>query len=227
MAPESPSPLLGPPSPVGLVRIEYRGFQNIGDHREFGFGILRPEGVTEFRLHIPSAAFGDGRIRLQDGPDVCYQKLLRVVAGVQPVDAEDVIPIDDADLASYREAHTKVARHRKSWTPPVPDPSMPAVSRPAIVRRPSRAPSAVPATVEPDGVPRFEEGQRVSHAAFGPGVMASSRGGHTVVFFDGDGRKTFVTSIVKLEILSPPHTWETGPRGQNRLCAPSSTVPRS
>jgi hypothetical protein len=28
----------------------------------------------------------------------------------------------------------------------------------------------------------------------------------------------FVTSLLKVDVLSPPHTWETGPRGKNRPC---------
>jgi hypothetical protein len=215
MAAESLPPSL---STAGFVRIEYRGFENSAEHREFRFRIFRPDGFTEFRLHIPMAAFGDGRIRLQDGPDACYQKLLRVVAAGEGASVE-AIPVDDADLASYREAHTKVAKHRKSWTPPVPDPSADVISTPAIVRRLPRTASAAPVpSVVDSGGPRFEEGQRVSHAVFGDGVMASSSGGHTVVCFDEAGRKTFVTSIVKLDVLSPAHTWETGPRGQNRPC---------
>ena len=216
MFPESPRPLGPPPPLAGFVRVEYCGFANVPGHREFRFRILRREGSVEHRLHIPMAAFGDGRIRLQDGPDVCYQKLLQVVAG--PEGVTDAIPIDDADLASYRVAHTKVAKHRKSWTPPVVDPST-TEAPPAVVRRRPTPPATVrAAATAPSGAPAFEKGQRVSHAVFGPGVMASSFGGHTVVCFDGEGRKTFVTSIVKLEVLSAPDTWETGPKGQNRPC---------
>ena len=62
----------------------------------------------------------------------------------------------------------------------------------------------------------LEEGQRVSHAVYGAGVTASSTGGHTVVRFDDEGSKTFVTSMVELVVLSAPHTWQTSPRGKNK-----------
>src|SRR5687768_42297 len=95
-------PLFPPPSPPsspgGFVRIEYRGFGNLEKHREFRFRIIRPEGASEIRLHIVMAAFGDGRIRLQDGPDVCYQRLLRFVEAAEV--NVDLITIDDAELAS-------------------------------------------------------------------------------------------------------------------------------
>jgi len=33
---------------------------------------------------------------------------------------------------------------------------------------------------------------------------------------DDDVRRRFVTSLLDLEVLSAPHTWETSPRGRNR-----------
>ncbi len=64
---------------------------------------------------------------------------------------------------------------------------------------------------------RLDQGQRVQHAQFGAGVVTvSSSDRHTIIHFDEGGPKTFVTSMLNVEILSPPHTWETGPRGKNR-----------
>ena len=90
-------------------------------------------------------------------------------------------------------------------------------------RKEPRAPSSRALPVAPlvpgGGSPALEEGQRVSHAVFGAGVTASSSGGRTAVHFDLNGPKTFVTALLKLEVLSAPGTWETGPRGKNRPCA--------
>jgi hypothetical protein len=58
-------------------------------------------------------------------------------------------------------------------------------------------------------------------------VTTSSSGGHTVVRFDQDGLKTFITSMLDVAVLSAPHTWETGPRGNNRPCASTSLPPLS
>jgi hypothetical protein len=49
--------------------------------------------------------------------------------------------------------------------------------------------------------------------------MSSPSGGHTVVCFDEDGLRRFVTSMLEVDVLSAPHAWETGPRGKNRPCA--------
>ena len=200
-----------PPSPGGFVRVEYLDFQNVAEHREFRLRVYGPGGSTEFRFRIAIAAFGAGRIRLQDGPDVCYQKLLRAVAAGETV-SPGVMTIDDVDLASYREAHTQVPKH-KSWTDSSPPTG--AIVPPKQPRTPSLQLPAAP-LVTNEGA--LEEGQRVRHALFGVGVTTSSSGGHTVVSFDQDGPKRFVTSMLKVDVLSGPHTWETGPRGKNRPC---------
>jgi hypothetical protein len=200
-----------PLSPRSPVRVEYLDFKNLPDYREYRLASYGPDGPSEFRFRIASAAFDAGQVRLQDGPEVCYQALMQAIAAGQTTSA-DVVTIDDAGLASYREAH---APKRRSWTPPS------SVSGPFVPPTPPRrrSPEAVVAPPAPrDAAPAFDDGRRVSHAAFGVGVTTSSSGGHTTVCFDEKGPKTFVTSMLKLELLSAPHTWETSPRGKNRLC---------
>ncbi len=209
-----PAPVPSPPAPRRSVRVEYLDFQNLAEHREFRLRVYGPDGSTESRFRIPIAAFGAGRVRLQDGPEVCYQKLLRALAAGEAA-GPDVITIDDADLASYREAHTPVRKHRSGWTPaPPPTPAL-------LPPKPPRAPSpqrSGPAPVTDDPARALEEGQRVRHAIFGVGVTTSSSRGHTVVCFDEGGTKTFITSMLKVDVLSAPHEWETSPRGKNRPC---------
>jgi hypothetical protein len=202
-----------PTFPRRLVRVEYLGFQDVPDYREYRLAVCWPDGPAELRFRIEAAAFGDGRVRLQDGPDVCYQKLLRAVAAGETF-SPDVVTIDDAELDGYRTAHTPVPKHRP-WTTPLP--SKPAVVTPAepSLQRPQPAPVA--ALVTRDAEAGRDEGRRVSHAAFGVGVIMSSSRGHTTVCFDEGGPKTFVKSMVELEVLSEPHVWETGRRGKNRL----------
>jgi hypothetical protein len=49
--------------------------------------------------------------------------------------------------------------------------------------------------------------------------MNPSSGGRTVISFDEHGPRTFVTSLLEVDLLSAPHTWETTIRGKNRPCA--------
>lgn len=214
MSTEAPAP----PSPLHRsLRIEYLDFQNVADMREYRFHVYGPDSSIEFRLRIDLAAFRAAGVRIQDGPDVCYQKLLGTVAAGETVNTE-VMLIDGAELVRYREAHTHVPK-RRAWTPapaaeaeaaPIPPPKRPRTFAPP---RP-----AAPVLVASPKPPSLEAGQRVSHAVFGVGVTAAAASrDHIVVRFDDhDGPKTFVTSMLKVEVLSAPHTWETGPRGTNR-----------
>jgi hypothetical protein len=190
------------------TRVEYLDYQSLPDYREYRLAVRAPEGSAEFRFRIPIAAFAAKRMLLQDGPDVCYQSS-RTARGRR--DAEpDAVTIDDVELASYREAH---AGRRASWTS-ASRPKPESVRRTPPAPRPRLPVAAPPATGET--APAFDDGQRVSHAIFGVGVTMASSGAHTSVHFDDDVRRTFVTSLLTLEVLSAPHAWETGPRGKNR-----------
>jgi hypothetical protein len=210
-----PPTAASPPSPGRSLRVEYLDFQNLAGLREYRLRAYGPEGSNEFRFRIALASFSAARVRLQDGPDVCYQKVLRAVAAGEAA-SPDAIEIDEGELTLFREAHTPVLKHRSSWTPLSPPTPTVAPRRPQITPFP---PLPVAPILTKEGERGLEEGQRVSHAVFGVGVTTSSSGGHTVVRFDEDGPKTFVTSMLKVDVLSAPHTWETGPRGKNRPCS--------
>ena len=201
-----------PPQRLGSsTRVEYLDYQTLPDYREYRLTVRAPEGSAEFRFRIPIAAFAAKRMLLQDGPDVCYQKLLRTLASGETPSPE-AVTIDDAELASYRETHTPAPR-RGSWTS-ASSPKPESAQRTPPAPRPRLPVAAPPATGET--APAFDEGQRVSHAIFGVGVTMASSGAYTSIHFDDDVLRTFVTSLLTLEVLSAPHTWKTGPRGKNR-----------
>jgi hypothetical protein len=182
------------------------------------------DNSAEVRFRIPIAAFAAERVLLQDGPDVCYQRLARMLAaGEAP--GREVIAIDDAELAAYREAHARPPRRPAS--PQAPPKRAPSAAR--IAASHPKLPVAAPLPVAmPE--PGFDPGQRVHHSVFGEGVTVASRGGRTSVRFDDHGVRTFVTSMLKAEALSAPHEWEPGPSGENRLrdveAAPPATRKR-
>ena len=169
-------------------------------------------------MRIANAAFDAHRVRMQDGPDLCYQKLMRVIAaGVSA--PPDVITIDDGDFFSYRDEHTVVPK-RRSWAPSSPvTPVVGPRKQPQYQARTPRTVSPrlpVAPLVPKDTEPTFAEGQRVNHAVFGMGVTTATTSARTVVTFDRVGAKSFVTSMLELEVLSAAHTWETSLRGVNR-----------
>jgi hypothetical protein len=207
--PLTPPPVSPPRTPVRVVRVEYVDFQDVAEYREFRFRVRVLDGSTEVRARIAVAAFGPGRMRFQDGPDLCYRKVVEAVAAAGDTATPETITIDEASLAGYAEGHKNVQKHR-SWSSPVAT----ATAGPA---GPAALPSARAAAATP--LPVLEGGQRVSHAIFGLGVMSSPSGGRTVISFDQDGPRTFVTRLLEVDLLSAPHTWETTVRGKNRPCS--------
>jgi hypothetical protein len=200
-----------PPSQRQAIRIEYLDYQSQVDYREYRLAVHLAEGTEEVRLRVPIAAFSANRVLLQDGPDVCYQRLLRMLSAGEALSG-GVITVDGAELAAYREAHTPAPR--RSVTPESSPKRAPVTRTPVPEKRPKLPVAAAPPAAETEQA--FDEGQRVSHSIFGAGVTMASGGGRTSVQFDDHGVRTFVTSMLELEVLSAAHQWEAGPRGKNR-----------
>ena len=211
----TPVPVSPPRTPVRVVRVEYVDFQDVGEYREFRFRVRVLDGSTEVRARIAVVAFGPGRMRLQDGPDLCYRKVVEAVAAAGDAATPETIMIEEADLAGYAEGHKTVPKHR-SWSSPSPETPATAAPEDSAAQPIARRASAI---VMPAPEAVLEGGQRVCHPVFGLGVMSPPSGGRTVVCFDEDGPKTFVTALLEVDILSAPHTWETSARGKNRPCA--------
>jgi hypothetical protein len=103
------TPSTGGHDPARHFTLEYIGFRNAGDRREY---ILRARFGTDARdytLWIAHAAFAARQALLQDGPDICFQKLWRELAVVESRSVT-CVAVTEADLASYREAHAPPAR---------------------------------------------------------------------------------------------------------------------
>lgn len=209
----SPVASVRPPA-SHAVRVEYVSFANVGDHREYCFVVHAGDRLTRQVVRVSLSLFGAARLRLQDGPDVCYQGLLRALEAGHEV-GSGVITLAETDVTDYRDAHTPAPRRR---APPRTTP----VKRPESQFRPApreRAPllPVAPAAVSPVALaPAFHDGQRVSHPVYGAGVTSASTDGRTCIRFDVGGPRTFLTALLEVEVLSEPGAWETTARGKNR-----------
>ena len=106
------------------IAIQYQGFQDVRDRREYRFDARRGEQARRYTVWIELAAFSGRQALLQDGPDICYQKLARDMAGVE-FQGPDGIQVTDSDLAAYRETHAVPSRKRATsspYSPPKPTP---------------------------------------------------------------------------------------------------------
>lgn len=62
----------------------------------------------------------------------------------------------------------------------------------------------------------LQSGQRVQHTVFGCGVTTLCTDDRTTIQFDDHGVKTFVTSMLRVEVLSPPGSWVVDRRNKPR-----------
>jgi|SRR5215470_4905658 len=97
--------------------VEYVGFRTGEDRREYLLrSHLGPE-VQEYTVGIALAAFAAGRVRLQDGPEICYLKVLRELQSTEAGAARTpYLTVSDAELADYVAAHTPLPRGRGSFS---------------------------------------------------------------------------------------------------------------
>jgi hypothetical protein len=103
------------------IAIRYVGFHDNKGRREYVLQARRGDEARGYVLWIELTAFARRQALLQDGPDICYQKLLHELAGSE-LQGSDNIAVTDGDLAAYRETHTRPAR--RGFSPSrAPEPS--------------------------------------------------------------------------------------------------------
>ena len=120
-------PHVAPRSPAAAparVAVRYLGFHDVSDRREFTLDAQRGDEVRRYAVRIELAAFSTRKALLQDGPDICYQKLLREIVD-SGLPGPDDIDVTEDDLVAYRTAHP--ARVRKGFS------SSPLPARPPAV----------------------------------------------------------------------------------------------
>jgi hypothetical protein len=111
-----------PPKPpilngVRHLTIEYLGFKNGQNRREYMLCARLGTEAREYTVWIANAAFSSGHASLQDGPDICYQKLHRNLVDVGLIDAP-YVEVTDSELLEYRTAHTPATRRSNPPPPP-------------------------------------------------------------------------------------------------------------
>jgi hypothetical protein len=107
--------------PVGRqIQIEYVGFTSTEATRTYQLRVKEGADWYAFTLEIANQAFLDHRVRYQDGPDVCFLKLQKELAGC--VDGglpAKHLSVSDADLLEYKDAHAPKPPQRRRTVPPV------------------------------------------------------------------------------------------------------------
>lgn len=109
---------------MATARLEYIGFNALDTKREYTVRLQDASSEPrDFVLVISSEVFRTHRARYQDGPDICYQKMVRELVACEGTGKlpDGIMHVTDAEIDNYRDAHTPKAAARK--VRPAPQPS--------------------------------------------------------------------------------------------------------
>jgi len=94
--------------------VQYVGFVAKPRVREYTFNVKNgADKAREFQITISNEAFLSNRVRYQDAPDICSQRLQCELASASNHPAETRFTITDAEIDDYRTAHSPKAK--PSW----------------------------------------------------------------------------------------------------------------
>jgi len=87
--------------------IQYLGFNVAGNYRIYKYDVLDTKERREFSVQVQSEAFRSSGLKLQDGPDICFDRLKRELgAETQESRTEGHhLSIRGRDVAEYLEQH--------------------------------------------------------------------------------------------------------------------------
>ena len=88
--------------------IQYVGFNVASSSRIYNFDVIDTAEVRKFTVKLQSDAFRPARLRLQDGPGICFARLKQELQGETPearAAAHLSINIREQDIQEYLKRH--------------------------------------------------------------------------------------------------------------------------
>ena len=98
--------------------IQYVGFSVASNCRIYSFDVIDAGEAREFTVKVQSDAFRPARLKLQDGPGICFARLQEELEGeTQESRAEAHLSIGERDIQEYLERHypRKPSSSPKDW----------------------------------------------------------------------------------------------------------------
>ncbi len=86
--------------------IQYVGFDVAASSRIYNFHVIETKEAREFTVEVQSETFRPARLKLQDGPDICFARLKQELQGeTQESRVEAHLSIGERDIQEYLERH--------------------------------------------------------------------------------------------------------------------------
>jgi hypothetical protein len=94
--------------------IQYVGFTVAASSRTYNFEVLDLKEAREFAVRVQSEAFRPARLKLQDGPGICFTRLKQELQGeTLESRTEAHLNIGERDVQEYLERATRGSLSRR------------------------------------------------------------------------------------------------------------------
>jgi hypothetical protein len=94
--------------------IQYVGFNVAASSRIYNFDVIDTAEAREFTVKVQSEAFCPARLKLQDGPDICFARLKQELLGeTQESRTEAHLNIGERDIQEYLERTIRASGSRR------------------------------------------------------------------------------------------------------------------
>jgi hypothetical protein len=105
--------LAGPRKDCGMY-IQYVGFTVAASSRTYNFDAIDTKETREFTVRVQSEAFRPARLKLQDGPGICFARLKQELQGeTLESRTEAHLNIGERDVLEYVERTTRASLSRR------------------------------------------------------------------------------------------------------------------
>lgn len=90
-----------------VLQLRYLGVIPQAERREYRFQVEdKDKNLRLVVVTIENSAFRNRQLMFQEGPDLCYQKLLAALGSEsQEAPIRSNMPVTESDIAFYRESH--------------------------------------------------------------------------------------------------------------------------
>ena len=86
--------------------IQYVGFNVLPEVRTYHFDVLNPKDTRQFSVHLQSEAFRSSCLRVQDGPNICFERLKQELeAETEESRTGARLSIGEREIEEYMEQH--------------------------------------------------------------------------------------------------------------------------
>lgn len=82
--------------------IQYVGFSDAARSRTYNFDVVDTGATREFRVKVEAEMFQPARLKVQDGPSICFERLRRELQyETLELPAQSSLNVADGDILKY------------------------------------------------------------------------------------------------------------------------------